>query len=180
MKLETTAEPAAEPLTLSEAKRHLRIDGPDDDAWLLATIQTVREYAEGRTNRSYIERTLKATWYEAEPRSNTIALPQGPVSAIEEVTDGNGQTVAAIAYELRRIGTTDYVYLDTLPASGLAITYTAGYGAAADVPAQAKHAMLMHLAHLYAYREAASERKTLVVELGLDAIYGQLYAGGLL
>ena len=49
--------------------------------------------------------------------------------SIDAVADKNGIAVASDAYDLRRIGTTDFLY--PLRTSGpLVVTYTAGYGTA--------------------------------------------------
>ena len=48
---------STEPLTLSEVKTHLRIDGTDYDSILTPLIKTVRQLAEGITGRDFINKT---------------------------------------------------------------------------------------------------------------------------
>ena len=47
-------EPAIEPITLSEAKQHLRMEVSDDDALITLLIAAGRQYAEQLTRTSFI------------------------------------------------------------------------------------------------------------------------------
>lgn len=51
--------PAEEPVTLDEAKVHMRIDGNDDDAYITELITAARIIAESYTRRSFINTTWK-------------------------------------------------------------------------------------------------------------------------
>jgi len=65
---------------------------------------------------------------------------------------------------------------DTLrPASGVCVTYIAGYGAASDVPKKIKQAMLLLIGHLYENREAVQTTGLNIAEvpLGVGAILWQ-------
>jgi len=57
MGLKLITEPAAEPITLAEAKSHLRITEADEDALIETWIKAAREYCEGYQNRAYITQT---------------------------------------------------------------------------------------------------------------------------
>ena len=59
--------PAAEPVTLAEAKAWLRIDGTAEDTIITSLISEAREIAETYTRRAFITRTLKLT-LDAWPR----------------------------------------------------------------------------------------------------------------
>lgn len=59
--IKTTVEPAIEPVTVSVLKSHLRIDWPDDDAYLADLITSARLWCERKVNRALITRTLQAT-----------------------------------------------------------------------------------------------------------------------
>ncbi len=58
----TTVEPASEPITLAEAKAHLRVDFSDEDALILSLITAARQWLERGLNRALITRTLRATF----------------------------------------------------------------------------------------------------------------------
>ncbi|MDR1943975.1 MAG: head-tail connector protein [Synergistaceae bacterium] len=61
-----------EPISLSEAKKHLRVEFGDDDELIQGLIAAAREYAEGFMNRSLVAKTedeeapaVKQTWKQA-------------------------------------------------------------------------------------------------------------------
>ncbi len=54
MRATLTVPPAGEPLTLAEAKLHLRVDLSDDDALITALISAAREQAEFLTGQRLI------------------------------------------------------------------------------------------------------------------------------
>src|SRR4051812_29149332 len=58
MRLVVVTPPAAEPITLDEAKAQCRVDTTDDNALLTSLIVTAREYCEHVTRRAFINRTL--------------------------------------------------------------------------------------------------------------------------
>ena len=59
--------PAAEPLTLAEAKLHLRVDDTADDALIGALITAARQHAEHDTRRALVTQTWKLA-LDASPR----------------------------------------------------------------------------------------------------------------
>jgi len=59
MSLTIVTPPAEEPVTLTEAKNHLRVDLSDDDSLISALIVAAREHAEAITRRAFITQTLK-------------------------------------------------------------------------------------------------------------------------
>lgn len=51
--------PAVEPIALDQAKRHLRVDFPDDDDLILALISTAREMCEEKMQRAIFNQTYE-------------------------------------------------------------------------------------------------------------------------
>jgi uncharacterized phiE125 gp8 family phage protein len=179
MPLLQTVPPASEPITLTEAKAHLRVDVTDDDAYITALITAAREYAEGLTDRQFIT----ATWslvLDAFPGPSLMGVPAGvpfsmPGHAVQ-LEKSPIQTVSSIQYldmagTLQTMPSSDYatelvsapgritpafgkIWPVTLPQIGaVKITFVAGYGNAAAVPQGIKNWMLIRLATLYENRE---------------------------
>jgi hypothetical protein len=59
MPLIQVTPPATEPVSLIEAKEHLRVDGNDDDMLILSLIAAARQYAELICRRVFITQTWK-------------------------------------------------------------------------------------------------------------------------
>jgi uncharacterized phiE125 gp8 family phage protein len=80
--LTVTSAPASEPVTVDEAKDHLRVDITDDDTLIGNLITAAREYVELFTGRSFIQRTYRA---DLADFASAIRLPRGPVISIGSV-----------------------------------------------------------------------------------------------
>lgn len=150
-----TVEPAMEPLTISEAKAHLRVTGSDDDTYIESLIVTAREELERQARIALINQTWVAKLDEW-PLCRYIELRPAPLSSVTSITyldeTGTSQTLASSEYEVdtgRMPGVVHLAYNATWPTTritqnAITITYVAGYGEDADnVPRRAKHAMLL-------------------------------------
>ena len=165
--------PAVEPVTLSEAKAHLRVDTSDDDTYIGTLITAAREWCE-----EYLDRTLVHTqWvmrFDKFPDSGIepVELPRPPMVASGTATavsvtfttePGSTATYSTAEYRVDRYATPGTV----LPIYGttwtphrqddnaISVTWWSGYGATgASVPAAIRHAMLMLIAHWYETRAA--------------------------
>mgnify|MGYP001812799349 CR=1 FL=1 len=160
---------AVEPLTLAEAKSHLRVDIADDDLLIEGQIKAAREYCEHYTARSFVQREYRADlWNFAE----AIALPGRPIISISSVKyyDTSSpealQTWAASNYLLtadivRRVSGASYPSI-AYRADAVQITYLAGYAPTSspitdwteEVPFSVKQAMLILIGDYYENREA--------------------------
>src|SRR5690606_20751896 len=97
MSLTIVTPPAEEPVTLTEAKNHLRVDLTDDDSLISALIVAAREHAEAITRRAFITQTLKLS-LDAFPANNgPIYVPMPPLQSVNSLkyfdTDGMEQTL---------------------------------------------------------------------------------------
>ncbi|WP_170145726.1 head-tail connector protein [Rhodoplanes elegans] len=168
MSLTLITPPAAAPVTLAEAKAHLNVTGDADDALITRLIAAATARFDGRDGLCgpLIEQTWQAQ-FDGFPRGR-LELPLPPVSAVTAVTyrdaAGATQTLAADQYDVYGLDVLDGAYV--LPATAwpatdlrpeaVAVTFTAGYGAAADtVPEPIRQAILATVATLYGQREDA-------------------------
>ncbi len=168
MPIELIAPPATEPVTLSEAKAHLRVEHTADDAAIPEIIKAARGWVEDLTDTALITqiwRMSRDAWADT-----SLALTPTPVQSISSVkvfaADGTSTTVSSAAYELLSVGrnarllrTSGAVWpTPTRAQGGIEIEYIAGYGdAASDVPRVLRQALLMCVAHLYENRELLGE-----------------------
>ena len=163
--------PAAEPLTLADAKLHLRVDADitEDDGLIAALIVTARHQAEHRTGRALVTQQ----WRLGLDRfaDDSLELPLPKLQSAQSVTylDSNGtrQTLANTEYDV----ITDELVGRLLPAFGktwpdcrirpgsVQVSYTCGYGAASDVPQSIKAWMLLAIGAWYENREALTSGK---------------------
>lgn len=163
MTLVMTSGPAVEPVTLAEAKTHLRVDGVAEDALIASLIITSRLHIEAALGIALIDQTWSYS-LDRWPRSRTVVLPLKPVRSVAQVrvwaADGSSTTVPATSYLLDGFGSPPRLVwhggalpLSGRSANGIEITVQAGYGAtAADVPLPLRQALLLLIAHWYEFR----------------------------
>lgn len=170
----TTAKDAILPLTLAEAKAHLRILGDDLDSEVDAALTAAVEYCETVTGRALRLSHNVTQTYEEWP-CDPVRLSRQPVRSIASVTyydaDGSSQTVDTQWYRLIAGGDhaavlewEDQFTEPTLDErmDAVAINYVAGY-AANEVPQLAKSAIKMVLSEIFGdldERQATAVRTT--------------------
>lgn len=105
MGLSLVAGPTQEPVTLAEAKAHMRVAIADDDGLIAGYILAARSYVEGQIHRPIVSRLYEFTVDYGWPSKNCqswIELPMPPLRAVRSVTyvDSNGatQTLASNQY----------------------------------------------------------------------------------
>ncbi len=166
MSLQLVTPPAEEPVSLAEAKLHLRVDVDDDDALIGSIISAARQTAETLTGRQLITSRWKLV-LDAFP-CQTILLAKCPVQSVVNIQyldmNGMSQTLPLIDYvvdtacEPARITPVfGKTWPPTLPQIGaVTITFDAGYGAASAVPEGIKSWIKLRVGSLYAHREEMS------------------------
>lgn len=159
--MQRTVAPEQEPLTLGEAKEHLRVTSTADDDHIVALIQVAREHVEEVTGRALVTQT----WTRSVDRFGTIFLPRPPLIAVTSVTyvdtDGNEQTLATSVYDVQanelppRITLAHDEFWPTARSvpNAITVTYTAGYGDPFDVPEPLKHAIRLLIGDMFLNRE---------------------------
>lgn len=74
-----TVQPTIEPVTIDDAKRHLRVDWGDDDAYINDLITAARQWCEHGIRRALITQTLQATIQLPEPVQGRLSGVVGRV-----------------------------------------------------------------------------------------------------
>ena len=181
--------PTTEPLTLLEAKAHLRVDTVDDDALIGLLITATRQYCEQLTARSLVTQQWSLVLdsfpgggnfadqfgYAGILPGHAVLLEKGPVQSIDSITYTDmasaAQTmpptdyIAELSGPLARITPRfGKIWPIALPQIGSAVVnFTAGYGAAAAVPEGLKAWIKLRLAALYENREEAISGRGIVI-----------------
>lgn len=141
----------AEPITLAEAKAHLRVTSADQDAPIARFIVTAREWVEARSGHILVQRALTQSFSGWAPY---LELFYRPIIDVTEIAykdaDGVDQTLADFAQTTGRYPFR--IYPDTQPAladnSTITVTFTAGYAPGAE-PQLLIQAMLVLIAGMY-------------------------------
>lgn len=178
MGLELLTPPAELPVSVVEAKlaataESTEYDSAFEDIWIPAAVDQAELRLGGR---AIIEQKWRVT---LDSFKQTIRLPKSPLISVESIkyidTDGILQTLANTEYQVK----TDEVEGLVYPAYGKAwpsvrcepgairIEFSAGFGAAADVPASIKNWILMAVATWYRQREGIITG-TIVAQLPRD------------
>ncbi|MBZ0215982.1 MAG: head-tail connector protein [Fimbriimonadaceae bacterium] len=177
--------PASEPVSLVEAKLHLRVDSDGEDTLIQSLLIAARVHLETLTNRVFITQSW-TIMRDAWPDSNVLELQIGPISAVEEIRVFEDDDIVMV------ISPTQYlVDTGTVPSriamrghagwprpgrvlSGIEIDVVAGYGpAAGDVPQALRQAILLLTAHWFENRDQAARAGAgLPVPGGVEAIVG--------
>lgn len=174
MTITVVTQPASEPVSLTEAKAHLRVDASDEDGLITGLISTVRSMAEVALRRSLVTQTLDACFdhfpgcHADQPARSGAAFelllpPLVSVTSLTYVdTNGTTQTLPTDQYQVdarsqpaRILPAYGYFWPATRQqANAVTVRFVAGYGGPEDVPSCIKSWMLIKLATLYENRES--------------------------
>lgn len=164
--IQRTVDSSTEPVSLAEAKEHLRIvDYTDDDTYIELLITTARQTVERATRRALWTGQSWQAAYTGWPWScyRRFSLPKPPLAAVSAVQyydeDNALQTLAAAKYVIDSSGA-DRAWLAfkttaSLPTlscdypAPVRVTYTAGYADQDALPNGLRHAILYMIQHLY-------------------------------
>jgi uncharacterized phiE125 gp8 family phage protein len=179
MSLILLSGPASEPITLAEAKAHLRVDGTTEDTLITSLITTARLQIEAAFGLALITQSWSYR-LDCWPRAMAVELPLRPVQSITRIrvtrTDATLVTLDPAAYLLdgaslppRLLATASPLEPPGVRALGIDIELVAGFGAAgANVPYPIRHALLLLVAHWYECRspEHVAEAARIPDEVG--------------
>lgn len=168
MALLMTAGPAVEPVTLAEAKAHLRVDGDAEDALISSLIMTSRLQIEAALSMTLITQSW-SYFIDRLPADGVIRLPLRPVLSLDAVRfhhDDGGITslpTATFALDglsnpsrLIRHDATSHAAVPRL-ANAYEFAMTLGFGpSATDVPAPIRQAILQLVSHWFEHRDPSA------------------------
>jgi uncharacterized phiE125 gp8 family phage protein len=179
MPMQLLTPPAGEPVSLEEAKLHLRVDFNDDDGLIQMLISSARQAAETITNRQF----MTARWrmiLDSFPGPSLMGVPAGqpftlpghailiPKSPVQSVVAINYLDMASVQQTMPAANYTvdaaceparitpifGQIWPIPLPQIGaVSVTFDVGYGDALAVPEGIKSWIKMRVASLYTYRE---------------------------
>jgi uncharacterized phiE125 gp8 family phage protein len=161
MRVHVVTPPTSEPITLAEAKSHLRLEGAEDDAYVAALIKAARRHVEETCWRGLVTQTREAV---------LEGFPYGPL----ELSGGNLGAVLSVAY-VDAAGAQQTLRSDTYSADSVSapgrlllaygqswpstrcqwdavrVRYTVGWAVDA-VPEDIKQSLLLLVAQMYEHR----------------------------
>jgi uncharacterized phiE125 gp8 family phage protein len=163
-----TTEPTIEPITLAEAKLHLRVDHDADDVLITSLIKAARQKCEIHERRAYITQTI--TWkLDGFPCKFIVPRPKlQSVTSIKYI-DANGtqQTLDSSIYTVDIYSEPARIVLaygQIWPLlrgdiNSVEVIFKAGYGDTADkVPDMTKIAIKLLLTYLYENRGDSDDK----------------------
>lgn len=185
MAIRLITEPAFEPVTLEEAKLHLRVDHTEDDLLISEYIKASRMFVEKFTARALVAQTWELV-IDSFP-SSEIQLPLPPLQSVESIkyddSAGVEQTLGTTQYEVDTVSEPGWVVpvITGWPSgtfngiNAVRIRFVAGYASANSppidtVPSSLKSAILLQVGNFYANRESQV----------VGTIVNQLPTGGIL
>jgi len=163
MAIKVITPPVIEPISIEEAKMHLRITDNDSDLIIESMIRQAREFCENFQNRKYITQTLEMV-LDSFPNERCIPFRNcSPIQSVESVKYYNTNSQEYEFSSTNYIVDTDSFVnrivlgyckqwpLEQLqPGNGLRIRFIAGYGDnSMDVPETIRWAIILHIKLLF-------------------------------
>lgn len=184
MPLVLTSGPAAESLSLTEAKAHLRVDAADEDTLIASLILAARMHVERALDMALITQSW-SLYFDRWPDAAWVEIPLAPVQSVSAVrlyaANDSATVMDPALYQadtlskrarLARRGGLSWPGPGR-PANGIEIAFTAGYGAAAaSVPGSIRQAILLLIAHWYEEREPVTFDAAEMVPLTVASLLG--------
>ena len=179
MPMQLMTPPAGEPISLAEAKLHLRVDFDDDDSLIQVLISAARQAAETLTNRQLVTARWRMVLDSfpgpslmGVPAGQTFTLPghailltKSPVTSVVEiryldmagiwqVMPAANYTVDSVCEPARITPVFGQIWPIALPQIGaVSVIFDAGYGNASAVPEGIKTWIKLRVGSLYVHRE---------------------------
>lgn len=165
-----TTDLTSEPVTLDEAKEHLKIDHEDEDDLITSLIKVARQQLEKWSGLAFGAKTIKLT---LESHTTTIEFPIIPVNNVSSIKANAGQTnevILATPDDYFLIGASNKRIKIYTFHSDIEVIYTTP--ALSDIPyaESIKRAVLCQVAFLWANRGDEKLTSTLNQSEKLDNV----------
>jgi uncharacterized phiE125 gp8 family phage protein len=170
-----TSPPAVEPVTLAEAKAHLRVTDAAEDSLISTLIVAARKHCELATSLAFIAQGC-SVFRDRFPDAAELELPLWPIIAVGDVKVFGEDDVPAIVdpahYFADKVARPARLVLRSSRiwpkpgrvANGVEIQLTAGFGAGpSDVPQPLREAILRLVAHWFERRGDEAGEVPLVI-----------------
>ena len=155
-----------EPVTLAEAKLHLREDGSENDARITALISAARRLAEQKTGRAFAPQTWELVMDEFPEAFMLLPAPIAAITSVKYIdADGIEQTLDPSGYQLDKDSRPGYLVpaygaawpSPRLQANAVRVRYTCGHAVADAQLAALKQWMLIAIGVWYKHAEATAD-----------------------
>lgn len=201
MRTKIQTGPAAEPVSRTEAKLHLRVEHAADDTYIDGLVIAARVYLEETYGRVFVTQTWDG-YLDDFPSGDVIEIPFGQLQSISTFewteSDGDADSWTVSGTDLLD-GSTTKAHIDTVEepariilaygeswpsitlktANPIHIRFVCGYGNAAAVPQPVKHSILLLVEHWYRNRSAVTLGNTSVdskpLKLAVDALMAAVH-----
>ncbi len=159
-----TVSPSTTPISVAEAKQHLRIDHDGDDNYIATLIAVATANVEEFLRKAMIQQTRREDVHEFPAAQFVLELPplQSVTSLEYTATDGSTATVGSTVYDVDVVNIPGRVILgkdQTWPTpiesqhDAVRLTYVTGYATASSaVPPTYQHALKLLIERYYEYR----------------------------
>ena len=181
--LKQTVPPAIEPLTVLEAKNHLRVDVSEDDALIGILISASREACEAFIHGYLITQQFELSLYQFPNDASPIKIPAEPFVSVQSMTYTDWLNAVHTM-----VAGTDFLVDPTEPPSlvlppnsqwpgsslwpvaPIKVEITVGFGSSeVSVPYLYRAGMLMTIAHWYENRETVVSTGAIPKEVPMSA-----------
>lgn len=168
MLLTRTSAPATTPIDLDYCKAELRIGFSDDDTLIKNLIDAATAEVEARAGRALITQTLEMG-FRCIGSDDELLLPRNPVQSLESISyyDATNTDQSMDVADFMLVKDDDFAVVQPVPgtywpsaydrADAIRVTFVAGFGAAADVPANLKKATALLVDHWFHRNETKDQ-----------------------
>lgn len=175
--------PAEAPVSLTEAKAHLRVEWTDEDTIIQAYLDAAIAVLDGPTG--WLGRAMCAqswqhvcggthfgkVWLTAQPNALSSIYYLDPTTEAETLAPIADFRIHSDGYQFAVVPKTGKTWPATANRSdALKLTFTTGYGGASSVPKPIKQAILLLVGHWFKEREAATVVAMRELPFGVQAL----------